>query len=147
VAQVCRRLDGNPLAIELAAARTRMLSVDQIAERLDHAFVLLTGGSRTALPRQQTLKAMIDWSFNLLSPAERALLRRLSIFNGGWSLEAAEAVCAGDGDDSETLLNAEILDLLGRLVDKSLILAEPGLKNEPRYRMLDTCASTLTTAC
>ena len=138
VAQVCRRLDGIPLAIELAAARMRMLSVEQIAGRLDQAFHLLTGGSRTVLPRQQTLRAMIDWSYNLLTSPERALLLRLSIFIGGWTLEAAEAVCVGDECGSENLLPEEILDLLSRLADKSLILVELGQTGEPRYRMLDT---------
>lgn len=94
VAQLCVRLDGIPLAIELAAARIRALSVDQIAQRLNDRFRLLTGGSRTALPRQQTLRALIDWSYDLLSDEEKTLLRRLSVFAGGWTLEAAEAVCA-----------------------------------------------------
>ena len=138
IAQVCCRLDGIPLAIELAAARLRMLSVEQIAERLDHAFVFLTGGSRTALPRQQTLRATIDWSYNLLTPAERTLLLSLSIFSGGWTLEAAEAICAEDDADSDILLTGEILDLLSRLADKSLILVEAGKDGKPRYRMLDT---------
>ncbi|MGC1377366.1 MAG: tetratricopeptide repeat protein [Anaerolineales bacterium] len=100
VAQVCSRLDGIPLAIELAAARVNMLKVEQIAERLGDRFRLLTGGSRTALPRQQTLRALIDWSYDLLSERERALLRRLSVFSDGWTLEAAEAVCA-DKDENE----------------------------------------------
>jgi predicted ATPase len=100
VAQVCSRLDGIPLAIELAAARVNMLKVEQIAVRLDDRFRLLTGGSRTALPRQQTLRALVDWSYDLLSERERALLRRLSVFAGGWTLEAAEAVCA-DKDENE----------------------------------------------
>ena len=94
VAQVCSRLDGIPLAIELAAARVKGLSVEQISQRLDDRFRLLTGGSRTALPRHQTLRAMIEWSYDLLSEAERALLRRLAVFVGDWTLEAAEAVCA-----------------------------------------------------
>jgi predicted ATPase/class 3 adenylate cyclase len=93
VVQVCRRLDGIPLAIELAAARVRAMRVEQIATRLDDQFRLLTGGSRTALPRQQTLRALIDWSYDLLSEPERALLRRLAAFAGGWTLEAAEAIC------------------------------------------------------
>ena len=97
VAQICYRLDGIPLAIELAAARVRGLSVEQIAARLDDSFQLLTGGSRTALPRQQTLRALIDWSYNLLSEPEQRLLQRLSVFAGGWTLEAAEAVGAGEG--------------------------------------------------
>lgn len=138
IAQVCCRLDGIPLAIELAAARMRILSIEQVAERLDHAFLLLTSGSRTALPRQQTLKATIDWSYNLLSSSERTLLLRLSVFSGGWTLEAAEAVCSGEGLDSASLFPEQILDLLGRLADKSLILVEPGEGGEPRYRMLDT---------
>ncbi len=94
VAQICHRLDGIPYAIELAAAKVRALSAEQISARLDDRFRLLTGGSRTALPRQQTLRAMIDWSYDLLSPEEQTLLRRLSVFAGGWTLEAAEAVCA-----------------------------------------------------
>jgi non-specific serine/threonine protein kinase len=94
VAQICHRLDGIPYAIELAAAKVRALSVEQISARMDDRFRLLTGGSRTALPRQQTLRAMIDWSYDLLSPEEQTLLRRLSVFAGGWTLEAAEAVCA-----------------------------------------------------
>src|SRR5207237_393603 len=94
VMQICHRLDGIPLAIELAAARIRVLGPEQIAARLDDRFRLLTGGSRTALPRQQTLRALIDWSYSLLSEPERVLLRRLSVFAGGWSLEAAEEVCA-----------------------------------------------------
>src|SRR5208282_4062180 len=95
VASICRRLDGIPLAIELAAARVRALSVDNIAARLDDRFSLLTRGDTTALPRQQTLRALIDWSFDLLNQGERALLRRLSVFAGGWTLEAAEVVGAG----------------------------------------------------
>ena len=98
VAQICSRLDGIPLAIELAAARVNMFSTAQIAARLDDRFHLLTGGSRTALPRQQTLRASIDWSWNLLSDPERTLLRRLTVFAGGWTLEAAESVCSAEGD-------------------------------------------------
>src|SRR5262249_29178500 len=94
VVQVCRRLDGMPLAIELAAARIRALSVEQIVARLDDAYRLLTGGSRSALPRQQTLRAAVDWSYSLLSARERAVFRRLSVFAGSFSLEAAEAICA-----------------------------------------------------
>src|SRR5690242_7363046 len=97
VVQVCRHLDGIPLAIELAAARVKALPVEKLNERLDDMFRLLTGGSRTALPRQQTLRALIDWSYDLLSPSEQALLRRLSVFAGGWTLEAAEAICGEDG--------------------------------------------------
>jgi len=131
VAHICVRLDGIPLAIELAAARTRVLSVEQIAARLDDRFRLLAGGSRTALPRQQTLQAAMDWSYDLLTDPERALLRGLSVFAGGWTMEAAEAVCADDGPAGEP-----VLDLLTRLVDKSLIEVEGG--PAPRYRMLET---------
>ena len=132
IAQICHNLDGIPLAIELAAARVKGLSVEQIASRLNDRFRLLTGGSRTALPRHQTLQALIDWSYNLLSGPERVLLRRLSIFAGGWTLEATESVCAGDGLESD-----QILDLLLRLVDKSLIIAKTQ-GTEPRYHMLET---------
>jgi predicted ATPase len=97
VAQICFRLDGIPLAIELAASRVKVLSPEQIAARLDDRFRLLTGGSRTALPRQQTLRAMIDWSYSLLSEEEKALFRRLAVFVGGWTLEAAESVCGERG--------------------------------------------------
>jgi predicted ATPase len=96
VAQICHRLDGIPLALELAAARVRAMPVETIASRLDDRFRLLTGGSRTALPRQQTLRATIDWSYGLLDEKEKTLLRRLSVFAGGWTLEAAEKVCADD---------------------------------------------------
>jgi len=133
VAQICHRLDGIPLAIELAAARVRVLSPDQIATRLDDRFQLLTGGSRTALPRQQTLRALVDWSHDLLSDKEKALFRRLSVFAGGWTLEAAEAVCAGDPID-----RYEILDLLTALIDKSLIVAEDQESGQVRYRLLET---------
>jgi non-specific serine/threonine protein kinase len=155
VADVCRRLDGIPLAIELAAARVRVLSVEQIDARLDDRFRLLTGGSRTAMPRQQTLQAAMDWSYDLLSTKERVLLQRLSVFMGGWSLEAAEAICAGiAGDSGDVIGTFEVLDLLSRLVDKSLVMAdqlelrlkwtEPGSLQEPgdteavRYRLLET---------
>lgn len=132
VAQICQRLDGIPLALELAAARIRVMPPEQIAARLDDRFRLLTGGSRTALPRQQTLRALIDWSWDLLLEPERATLRRLSVFVGGWTLEAAEAVCAS-GD----LEPGAVLDTLTRLVDKSLVLAEDQ-GDEERYRMLET---------
>ncbi len=132
VAQICRRLDGIPLAIELAAARIKVLSADQIAGRLDGSFRLLTGGSRTGLPRQQTLRATMDWSYDLLSEQERAVLRRLSVFAGGWTLEAAEAVCAGEGVEAQ-----DVLDLLTQLVDKSLVVAETQA-GEARYRLLET---------
>ena len=129
VAQNCSRLDGIPLAIELAAARVKVLPPEQIAARLDDQFRLLTGGSRTALPRQQTLRAMIDWSHNLLTDAEKTLLRRLSVFAGGWTLDAAEAICA-----EETLEAWEVLEVLSRLADRSLVLVEEG---EARYRLLE----------
>jgi len=133
VAHVCRQLDGIPLAIELAAARVRVLRVEQIAERLDDRFRLLTGGSRAALPRHQTLQALIDWSYDLLAPVERALLRRLAVFVGGWTLPAAEATCAGDGLDP-----ADVLDLLVQLVNKSLVAVEHQPGQDARYRLLDT---------
>jgi len=132
VARVCQRLDGIPLAIELAAARAGVLSASQIASRLDDRFLLLTGGSRVALPRQRTLLATMDWGHELLSGKERASFRRLSVFAGGFTLEAAEDICTGDGIERE-----EVLDLLGRLVDKSLVLV--GLHGDvARYRMLET---------
>ncbi|MGA4990800.1 BTAD domain-containing putative transcriptional regulator [Nonomuraea bangladeshensis] len=132
MARICRALDGIPLAIELAAARLRTMSVEQLAHRLDDRFRLLTGGSRTALPRHRTLRAVVDWSWDLLSEAERGVLRRLSVFAGGASLEAAEAVC-GDGPDGEPAL-----DLLSALVEKSLLLADADAGGTPRYRMLGT---------
>ncbi|MGQ0550991.1 MAG: ATP-binding protein [Armatimonadota bacterium] len=132
VAQVCHRLDGIPLAIELAAARVKVLSVEQIAARLDDRFRLLTGGSRTALPRHQTLRAAIDWSYDLLSETERKVLRRLSVFAGGWTLEAAEAICVGEDIEWH-----EALDLLMQLVDKSLVLMEEQ-GGTVRYRLLET---------
>lgn len=130
--QICRRLDGIPLAVELAAARVKTLTVEQIADRLEDRFNLLTTGSRTALPRQQTLRAMIDWSYALLSPAEQIMLQRLSVFAGGGNLAAAEAVCAGDEIEVP-----QVLDLLTRLVDKSL-LATTYFDTEIQYRMLET---------
>ncbi|HEY6042577.1 MAG TPA: hypothetical protein VIX58_10625, partial [Anaerolineae bacterium] len=132
IAQICSRLDGIPLAIELAAARVKVLPPAQIAARLDDRFRLLTGGSRTALERHQTLSALIEWSYNLLTEPERVLLRRLSVFAGGWRLEAAQAVC-GDG------LDADALDTLARLADKSLVVVEErGEATEGRYRLLET---------
>ena len=132
VAQVCFRLDGIPLAIELAAARVRSLSAEEINRRLDQRFRLLTSGSRDTLPRQQTLRALIDWSYDLLTEPEKSLLSRLSVFAGGWTLSAAEAVCAG-----EPVEDFEVLDLLTALVDKSLVVAEPA-GNGTRYRLLET---------
>ena len=135
VAHVCQRLDGIPLAIELAAARVRLLSLEQIAARLDNVFHLLTGGRHTALPRHQTLKALVDWSYDLLSAQERCLLGRLSVFAGSWTLAAAEAVCAGPAD-GEAIPGEAILDLLAQLVDKSLVVVQDG-GVEKRYHMLE----------
>jgi predicted ATPase/DNA-binding CsgD family transcriptional regulator len=132
VVQICRTLDGVPLAIELAAARIRALSVEQIAARLDDRFRLLASGDRTAPPRQQTLQAAVDWSFELLTPDEQTLLRRLSVF-AGWSLEMAEQVCA-----DEQIPVSRILDLLAALIDKSLVALEDELAGDARYRLLDT---------
>ncbi|WP_449061681.1 BTAD domain-containing putative transcriptional regulator [Planomonospora algeriensis] len=131
MARICRALDGIPLAIELAAARLRTMSVDQLARRLDDRFRLLTGGSRTVLPRHKTLRAVVDWSWDLLTEAERGVLRRLSVFSGGASLEAAERVCA-DG----TSAGEQVFDVLTALVEKSLLLADG--EDAPRYRMLGT---------
>lgn len=179
-AEICRRLDGLPLAIELAAARLRLLTARQIADRLDDRFRLLTSGSRTVLPRQQTLRAVVDWSWDLLDAPERAVLRRLSVFAGGCDLAAAEAVCgeavdvaaldiaavdpaaAGTGpgpgapapagsqaaawdtsavqDASAVRDGADVLSLLGSLVDKSLVVAAPGPDGDMRYRLLETVA-------
>lgn len=158
VAQICSRLDGIPLAIELAAARLKGLSAEQISERLDDRFRLLTGGNRTALPRQQTLRAMIEWSYDLLSEAERVLMRRLAVFVGDWTLEAAESVCAQPESSADSLVpleltsapvpealaqagqaisKSEVMDLLLRLVDKSLIVPEER-GGQARYHMLET---------
>ncbi|MGM1064609.1 BTAD domain-containing putative transcriptional regulator [Saccharothrix sp. Mg75] len=131
MARVCRALDGMPLAIELAAARLRTMSLDQLAHRLDDRFRLLTGGSRTALPRHRTLRAVIDWSWELLNDAERVVLRRLSAFSGGASLEAAERVCAGDDVEPR-----QVLELLTALTEKSLVVTEGDAA--PRYRLLGT---------
>ncbi|MFF8715260.1 BTAD domain-containing putative transcriptional regulator [Streptomyces sp. NPDC015184] len=132
VAEICRRLDGQPLAIELAAARLRMLSPRQIADRLDDRFRLLTGGSRTVLPRQQTLRAVVDWSWDLLDEAERTTLRQVSVFAGGWELAAAEAVVTTGRD------RPPVADLIGALVDKSLVVATPTGSGDMRYRLLET---------
>ncbi|MFJ9430592.1 AfsR/SARP family transcriptional regulator [Streptomyces sp. NPDC101490] len=126
VDEICRRLDGLPLAIELAAARLRLLTPRQIADRLDDRFRLLTSGSRTVLPRQQTLRAVVDWSWDLLDEDERTLLRQVSVFAGGWDLAAAEA------------LSPRAADVLGALVDKSLVVAAPATGGEMRYRLLET---------
>lgn len=137
VVRICRALDGMPLAIELAAARLRSMTAQQVATRLNDRFRLLTGGSRTALPRHQTLRAVVDWSWELLDEAERALLRRLAVFTGGATVEAAEQVCAGGA-----VAPADVFDLLTALADKSLLVAGgeargPG-EPSPRFRMLET---------
>jgi predicted ATPase/DNA-binding SARP family transcriptional activator len=129
--RVCRALDGMPLAIELAAARLRTMSLDQLASRLDDRFRLLTSGSRTGLPQHRTLRAVVDWSWELLTDAERMVLRRLAVFSGGASLDAAERVCAGDAVGQE-----QVLELLTALAEKSLLLTEAG--SAPRYRMTGT---------
>ncbi|GAC1327602.1 MAG: LuxR family transcriptional regulator [Chloroflexota bacterium] len=133
VARLCELLDGVPLAIELAAARMSVLSVDQIVGRLDDRLAVLAGGSRTAPRRQQALQATIDWSYDLLGPDEQLLFARLSVFAGGWTLEAAEGVCAGEG-----LAARGVLELLALLVDKSLVLADSGPADQKRYRLLDS---------
>ena len=145
LAAICHRLDGIPLALELAAARCRAMTLEQISARLDNRFHLLTGGSRAALPRQQTLRALIDWSFSLLTESEQMLFCRLSVFIGGWTLEAAEAICA-DADESAAepaqnpqpgIQNWEVLDLLTLLADKSLVVyAEQ--HGAARYRLLES---------
>ncbi|MET9884749.1 BTAD domain-containing putative transcriptional regulator [Streptomyces sp. NPDC006430] len=146
IAEICARLDGLPLAIELAAARLRLLTPRQIADRLDDRFRLLTSGARTVLPRQQTLRAVVDWSWDLLDESERAVLRRLSVFAGGCDLLAAEAVCTEavcTEAEAEAQADGRVPDVphvLGSLVDKSLVLAEPGPDpgDGMRYRMLET---------
>jgi predicted ATPase/DNA-binding SARP family transcriptional activator/DNA-binding CsgD family transcriptional regulator len=132
VARVCRKLDGMPLAIELATARMGALAVENVAQRLEISLDVLKGASRTAAARQRTLKATLDWSHDLLSEAERVLFRSISVFAGGWTLEAAEAVCSEDGTEHE-----EVLDLLSALVDKSLVLAGVVSRGPVRYRMLE----------
>jgi predicted ATPase/DNA-binding SARP family transcriptional activator len=131
IARVCRALDGMPLAIELAAARLRTMSIDQLANRLDDRFRLLTSGSRTALPHHRTLRAVVDWSWELLTDAERTVLRRLAVFSGGASLDAAEQVCGGDSVE-----RGDVLELLTALAEKSLLRTEED--KAPRYRMLGT---------
>jgi len=132
VARICTRLDGIPLAIELAAVRVRALPVEEIANRLSDRFRLLTGGIRTAMPRQQTLQALIDWSFDLLTEQEKLLLQRMSVFSGGATLDAVESICSGGG-----LNEVDILDLITRLVDKSLVTFEI-MNGSARYDMLET---------
>jgi predicted ATPase/DNA-binding CsgD family transcriptional regulator len=133
VVHICSRLEGIPLAIELAAARVKVLTPQQISDGLAHRFHLLTGGSRTVMPRQQTLQASVDWSYQLLTDAERSLLDSLSVFSGGFTLDAAEAI--GNDDEVEP---HEVLDLLGRLVDKSLVIVDDDQGSTARYRLLET---------
>jgi predicted ATPase/DNA-binding SARP family transcriptional activator/DNA-binding CsgD family transcriptional regulator len=132
VAKICWRLEGVPLAIELAAARVGALSVEQISERLEDSMRLLTGGGRTVVPRHQTLRGTLDWSHELLGERERVLFRRLSTFAGGWALEAAEAVTVGEG-----VVEEDVLDLLAGLVDRSLVVAEATGEGMVRYRLLE----------
>ena len=132
LATIARRLDGIPLAIEFAAARTSSLSIAELAQRLDDRFALLTAGKRTALPRQQTLRAALDWSYELLTPAEQRLLQRAAIFAGGWTIEAVSAVCSDDG-----FAESRVVDLLSSLVDKSLAVVDVG-SADARYRLLET---------
>jgi predicted ATPase len=134
-ADICRRLDGIPLAIELAAARVKVLSVPHLAERLNERFKILTGGSRDALPRQKTLTALLDWSYDLLTPQEQQLFARLGVFAGGFGLDAATNVCSGDALDE-----IDILDLVGSLTDKSLVVADTSGERE-RYRLLESTAA------
>ena len=144
VTQICHRLDGIPLAIELAAARVKLFTPEQVAARLDDRFRLLTGGSRTALPRQQTLQALIEWSYDLLSAAESALFRYLSVFAGGWTFDAAETVCGLASPQARPApsdvgkeSNLDVLDALGQLVNKSLVVADQQ-GDEMRFRFLET---------
>jgi predicted ATPase/class 3 adenylate cyclase len=133
IAEVIRRLDGIPLALELAAARIPVLSPAQLAQRLDQRFRVLAGGERGAIERHATLRAAVDWSYDLLAPNEQRVLARLSVFAGGCSLEAAEAVCSANGIDE-----VEVLDLLSALVAQSLVVAEDAVSGERRYRLLET---------
>src|SRR5690606_12652361 len=133
IAGLCAELEGIPLAIELAAAMTRYLSVAQIRARLGDRFRLLTSGDRTAPARQRTLLATVEWSYRMLSQPERLLLERLTVFTGGWTLEMAEMVCAGGG-----VWRDEVLRILATLVDKSLVIMDGEVAGEIRYRMLDT---------
>jgi non-specific serine/threonine protein kinase len=146
IARICQRLDGIPLAIEMAAARVNVLSAANLADRLENSFRVLTGASRTALPRQQTLRAMIDWSYELLGEEERRLLQRLSVFAGGCALEAVEVICA-DAAESEAeagpepaepkIGSLEIIEVLASLISKSMVMAERGPGEETRYRLLE----------
>jgi predicted ATPase/class 3 adenylate cyclase len=133
VSEIAERLDGIPLAIELAAARVKVLSPQQLAQKLDERLRILTGGDRSALPRHRTMRALIDWSYDLLDERERALFRRLAIFAGGWTLQSATEICSGDGIDDEW----EMLDALSSLVDKSLVIVD-AVGEDRRYRMLNS---------
>jgi predicted ATPase len=133
VAQVCQRLDGIPLAIELAASRVRVLSVKEILGKLEHLFRLLTGGERRMVPRHQTLRATVEWSYDLATAEGKLLFNRLGVFAGGWTLDAAETICSDNH-----LVAADILDVLGRLVDKSLVVKIPSGNDTTRYRLLET---------
>jgi predicted ATPase/DNA-binding NarL/FixJ family response regulator len=137
VVRVCRRIDGLPLAIELAAARLRTLTPEQIADRLDDRFTLLSRGNRAAVPRHQTLAATIDWSYDLLTEPERALFRRLSVFSGGWTLSAAESVCCHSSGSASQSPRRNVFDTLARLVDQSLVLVDMA-SGDARYRFLET---------
>lgn len=146
IVQICQRLDGIPLALELAAARIKLLKVEQIAARLDDRFRLLTGGGRTAMPRHQTLRAAIDWSYELLAEPERVLLRRLAVFAGGWTLEAAESVTTAPPavnrnqskpNTDSNVLATDVLDLLAHLADRSMIVVDDS-GEEARYHLLET---------
>jgi predicted ATPase len=132
LASICDRLDGIPLAIELAAPRLRSMSVEELSQRLDQRFALLTDGSRAALPRHRTLRSMLDWSYDLLTDLERAMLRRVAVFAGGWTLASAEQVCAGNGIDA-----SNVIEQLTSLVDKSLVVTDEH-SGATRYRMLET---------
>ncbi len=136
VAQICRQLDGLPLAIELAAAQVRMMSPDQMTERLSSSFTMLNGGSRARLPQHKTLRASIEWSFSLLSPAEQRLLVRVAVFGNEWSLETAEAVCADTESDDALLPGSAVLQTLCGLVDKSLVTRVPYVRGQIRFRLL-----------
>src|SRR5262249_3408287 len=139
VARLCARLDGIPLALELAAARVRVLLPEQLLGRLEDRFRLLTGGSRTAPARHRTLRAAVDWSYALLAAPEQALFARLAVFAGGWTLEAAEAVGADpDAAGGDGIAPGEVLDLLTRLVDTSLVVVEEQPDGTARYRLLET---------
>ena len=136
ITHICHRLDGMPLAIELAAARMNVLTVEQIVVRLEDRFGLLTNGHRTVLPRHQTLRATLDWSYDLLSPPEQVLLQRLAVFAGGWTLDAAEVICADT--EAGDITSGEIFELLTQLVSKSLVIVKPTSGRRTRYHMLET---------